>query len=156
MPKLKLTRKVLNEWSKGLPKIARNIDTCKLMLRFLNLIDEATDLRIEEWNFLLAISTTCSLCSSCKRSIDNKGYCWAPYVPPEKARATDTSSFGVDGPWSDRNRRFRLFFCWGTPSNRSKPPYIYIKGTADCGHQQSNQINLSSITLRFALWVAVT
>jgi thymidylate synthase len=49
--KLKATRKHLKDWQKSIPKLATTIDNIKLVIQFLDLIEESRDLQIHEWNF---------------------------------------------------------------------------------------------------------
>jgi hypothetical protein len=49
--KLKLSRKHLKEWQKNLPKLAKTIDNTKLVIQFIDLIEEHRDLEVQEWNF---------------------------------------------------------------------------------------------------------
>jgi hypothetical protein len=49
--KMKLSRKHLKEWQKNLPKLAKTIDNTKLVIQFIDLIEEHRDLEVQEWNF---------------------------------------------------------------------------------------------------------
>jgi hypothetical protein len=44
--KLKATRKCLKEWQKGLPNLAKTIENSKLIIQFIDLIEEHRDLEI--------------------------------------------------------------------------------------------------------------
>jgi hypothetical protein len=49
--KLKSSRKCLIECEKNLPKLAKTIENTKLVIQFIDLIEEHRDLEIQEWNF---------------------------------------------------------------------------------------------------------
>jgi hypothetical protein len=49
--KFKSTRKILKEWQRSLPKIDKTVSQIKLIIEFIDLIEEHRDLLIEEWNF---------------------------------------------------------------------------------------------------------
>jgi hypothetical protein len=49
--KFKNTRKVLKEWQRFLPKIDKTVGHIKLLIEFIDIIEEHRDLSIEEWNF---------------------------------------------------------------------------------------------------------
>jgi hypothetical protein len=49
--KFKITRKVLKEWQRSLPKIDKTVGHIKLLIEFIDIIEEHRDLSIEEWNF---------------------------------------------------------------------------------------------------------
>jgi hypothetical protein len=49
--KLKITRKHLKEWQMGLPKLDQTIDNTKLIILFIDVIEEHRDLEVQEWNF---------------------------------------------------------------------------------------------------------
>jgi hypothetical protein len=76
--------------------------------------------------------------------------------------AADGPPLGADGPRLDQKKQFSPFSVCVYPFKLANsvgerlgtgpdlPLYIQ-RGTTDCGHQQSNKINLSTITLPFAL-----
>jgi hypothetical protein len=49
--KFKITRKVLKDWQRSLPKIDKTVRDIKLLIEFIDNIEEHRDLSIEEWNF---------------------------------------------------------------------------------------------------------
>jgi hypothetical protein len=49
--KFKITRKVLKEWQRSLLKIDKTVGHIKLLIEFIDIIEEHRDLSIEEWNF---------------------------------------------------------------------------------------------------------
>jgi hypothetical protein len=49
--KFKNTGKVLKEWQRSLPKIDKTVGHIKLLIEFIDIIEEHRDLSIEEWNF---------------------------------------------------------------------------------------------------------
>ena len=49
--KYKNLRKVLKEWKKTLSNLTQNINNVKLVLSFLNFIEDFRDLILVEWNF---------------------------------------------------------------------------------------------------------
>jgi hypothetical protein len=49
--KLKTTRKYLKDWQKELPRLKKTADNTKLLIQFLDIIEEHRDLEIQEWNF---------------------------------------------------------------------------------------------------------
>jgi hypothetical protein len=49
--KFKITRKALKEWQRSLPKIDKIVRHIKLLIEFIDIIEEHRDLSIEEWNF---------------------------------------------------------------------------------------------------------
>jgi hypothetical protein len=49
--KFKITRKVLKEWQRSLSKIDKTVGHIKLLIEFIDIIEEHRDLSIEEWNF---------------------------------------------------------------------------------------------------------
>jgi hypothetical protein len=49
--KLKATRKTLKDWQKDLPKLSTTIENTKLVIQFIDLMEEHRDLEIQEWNF---------------------------------------------------------------------------------------------------------
>jgi hypothetical protein len=49
--KFKNTRKVLKDWQRSLPKIDKTVGHIKLLIEFIDIIEEHRDLSIEEWNF---------------------------------------------------------------------------------------------------------
>lgn len=49
--KFKATRKHLKDWQKGLPKLAKTFENTKLVILFIDIIEETRDLEIQEWNF---------------------------------------------------------------------------------------------------------
>jgi hypothetical protein len=49
--KFKYTRKVLKEWQRSLPNIDKTVRQIKLLIEFIDIIEEHHDLSIEEWNF---------------------------------------------------------------------------------------------------------
>jgi hypothetical protein len=49
--KLKASRKHLKDWQKSIPKLGTTIDNTKLVIQFLDLIEERRDLEIHEWSF---------------------------------------------------------------------------------------------------------
>jgi hypothetical protein len=49
--KFKFTRKILKEWQRSLPKIDKTVRQIKLIIEFIDIIEEHRDLLIEEWNF---------------------------------------------------------------------------------------------------------
>jgi hypothetical protein len=55
--KFKNTRKVLKEWQRSLPKIDKTLGQTKLLIEFIDIIEEHRDLSIEEWNFRELLQT---------------------------------------------------------------------------------------------------
>jgi hypothetical protein len=55
--KFKYTRKVLKEWQRSLPKIDKTVRQIKLLIKFIDIIEEHRDLSIEEWNFRELLQT---------------------------------------------------------------------------------------------------
>jgi hypothetical protein len=49
--KLKSTRKCLKDWQRNLPNLAKTIENTKLVIQFIDRIEEHNDLEIQEWNF---------------------------------------------------------------------------------------------------------
>jgi hypothetical protein len=49
--KFKIARKVLKDWQRSLPKIDKTVRDIKLLIEFIDNIEEHRDLSIEEWNF---------------------------------------------------------------------------------------------------------
>lgn len=49
--KFKNLRRVLRMWQKQLPSIAKTIQNCKEVISFMDILEEARDLTLEEWNF---------------------------------------------------------------------------------------------------------
>jgi predicted XRE-type DNA-binding protein len=49
--KFKITQKVLKEWQRSLSKIDKTVGHIKLLIEFIDIIEEHRDLSIEEWNF---------------------------------------------------------------------------------------------------------
>jgi hypothetical protein len=49
--KFKITRKVLKEWHRSLPKIDKTVGHIKLLIEFIDIIEEHRDVSIEELNF---------------------------------------------------------------------------------------------------------
>lgn len=49
--KFKATRKALKDWQRSLPRIDKTIRDIKLLIEFLDNIEEHRDLSLEEWNF---------------------------------------------------------------------------------------------------------
>jgi hypothetical protein len=49
--KFKITRKVLKDWQRSLPKIDKTVRHIKLLSEFIDIIEEHRDILIEEWNF---------------------------------------------------------------------------------------------------------
>jgi hypothetical protein len=49
--KLKLSKKYLKEWQRNLPKLLETIDNTKLLIQFIDIIEEHRDLEVQEWNF---------------------------------------------------------------------------------------------------------
>jgi hypothetical protein len=49
--KFKIVRKVLKDWQRSLPKIDKTVREIKLLIEFIDNIEEHRDLSIEEWNF---------------------------------------------------------------------------------------------------------
>jgi hypothetical protein len=49
--KFKITQKVLKEWQRSLLKIDKTVGHIKLLIEFIDIIEEHRDLSIEEWNF---------------------------------------------------------------------------------------------------------
>jgi hypothetical protein len=49
--KFKITKKALKEWQRSLPKIEKTVRDIKLLIEFIDIIEEHRDLSIEEWNF---------------------------------------------------------------------------------------------------------
>jgi hypothetical protein len=50
MAKFKRARKALSKWQKQLPKLANTIDNIKLIIQFIDLIEETRDLTVQELN----------------------------------------------------------------------------------------------------------
>jgi hypothetical protein len=70
--KFKNLRKVLKAWNQTISSLKDNIKNVKLMICFLNLIEEFRDLSLLEWNFRkLLEAKLVSLCNS-KKLIGNK------------------------------------------------------------------------------------
>jgi hypothetical protein len=55
--KFKYTRKVLKEWQRSLPNIDKTVRQIKLLIEFIDIIEEHHDLSIEEWNFRELLQT---------------------------------------------------------------------------------------------------
>ena len=51
MSKFKALRKALRVWSSSLSSLAETISNTKQVILFLNTLEEARDLTLEEWNF---------------------------------------------------------------------------------------------------------
>jgi hypothetical protein len=51
MAKFKKSRKATKEWHKGITNIITCIDNNKLIIQFLDFVEETGDLTIQEWNF---------------------------------------------------------------------------------------------------------
>jgi hypothetical protein len=51
MAKFKIIRKSLKDWQRSLPKIDKIVGDIKLLIEFIDIIEEHRDLSIEEWNF---------------------------------------------------------------------------------------------------------
>jgi exonuclease III len=49
--KFKIARKALKDWQRSLPKIDKTVSDIKLLIEFIDNIEEHRDLSIEEWNF---------------------------------------------------------------------------------------------------------
>jgi hypothetical protein len=49
--KFKYTRKILKDWQRSLPNIDKTVRQIKLLIEFIDIIEEHRDLSIEEWNF---------------------------------------------------------------------------------------------------------
>jgi hypothetical protein len=49
--KFKCVRKVLKDWQRSLPKIDKMVQNIKLLIEFVDNMEEHQDLSIEEWNF---------------------------------------------------------------------------------------------------------
>jgi hypothetical protein len=49
--KFKIARKVLKDWQRSLPKIDKTVGDIKLLIEFIDNIEEHRDLSIKEWNF---------------------------------------------------------------------------------------------------------
>jgi hypothetical protein len=49
--KFKYTRKILKDWQRSLPNIDKTVRQIKLLIEFIDFIEEHRDLSIEEWNF---------------------------------------------------------------------------------------------------------
>jgi hypothetical protein len=49
--KFKYTRKILKDWQRSLPNIDKTVGQIKLLIEFIDFIEEHRDLSIEEWNF---------------------------------------------------------------------------------------------------------
>jgi hypothetical protein len=49
--KFKIIRKVLKDWQRSLPKIDKIVRHIKLLIEFIDIIEEHRDLSLEEWNF---------------------------------------------------------------------------------------------------------
>lgn len=50
MAKFKRARKALSQWYKQLPKLANTIGNIKIIIQFMDLIEETRDLTVQEWN----------------------------------------------------------------------------------------------------------
>jgi hypothetical protein len=55
--KFKYTRKILKEWLRSLPNIDKIVRQIKLLIEFIDIIEEHYDLLIEEWNFWELLQT---------------------------------------------------------------------------------------------------
>lgn len=57
--KFKSLRRVLREWKKLLPSLAKTIHSCKeaLLFFFFEVLEEARDISLQEWNFIEIIRT---------------------------------------------------------------------------------------------------
>jgi hypothetical protein len=55
--KFKYTKKVLKEWQWSLPNIDKTVRQIKLLIEFIDIIEEHRDLSIEEWNFRELLQT---------------------------------------------------------------------------------------------------
>jgi hypothetical protein len=49
--KLKEARKYLKDWQRNIPRLSATIDNIKLVIQFLDMIEECRDMGIQEWNF---------------------------------------------------------------------------------------------------------
>jgi hypothetical protein len=55
--KFKHTRKTLKEWQRSLPNIDKTVRQIKVLIEFIDIIEEHRDLSIEEWNFRELLQT---------------------------------------------------------------------------------------------------
>jgi hypothetical protein len=51
MAKFERARKVLKQWHRNLPIISSSIENIKLIIQFLDIVEEMRDLTLQEWNF---------------------------------------------------------------------------------------------------------
>lgn len=73
--KFKNSRKVLKDWQRSLPKIDKTVQHTKLLIEFIDIIEEHRDLSIEEWNFRDLMQTkVAELLHIQKKIIGNKGH----------------------------------------------------------------------------------
>jgi hypothetical protein len=71
--KFKITRKVLKDWQRSLPKIDKTVRDIKLLIEFIDIIEEHRDLSIEEWNFRDLTQTKVVELLHIQKYIRNKG-----------------------------------------------------------------------------------
>jgi hypothetical protein len=55
--KFKYTRKILKDWQRSLPNIDKTVRQIKLLIEFIDIIEEHRVLSIEEWNFRELLQT---------------------------------------------------------------------------------------------------
>jgi thymidylate synthase len=55
--KLKEARKYLKDWQRNIPRLSATIDNIKLVIQFLDMIEECRDMGIQEWNFRDTLQT---------------------------------------------------------------------------------------------------
>jgi hypothetical protein len=60
MAKFKRARKAIKLWRKHIPRFQDHIDNTKLIIQFMNFIEECRDLTVEEWNFKLVLTANCN------------------------------------------------------------------------------------------------
>jgi hypothetical protein len=66
--KLKATRKTLKDWQKDLPKLSATIENTKLVIQFIDLLEEHRDMEIQEWNFRDLLQTHLINLLNCQRT----------------------------------------------------------------------------------------
>jgi hypothetical protein len=72
--KFKNSRKVLKDWQRSLPKIDKTVRHTKLLIEFIDIIEEHRDLSIEEWNFRDLMQTkVAELLHIQKKLLETKG-----------------------------------------------------------------------------------
>jgi len=71
--KFKNLRRVLKAWKKLLPSLAKSIQNYKEAILFMDILEEARDLYLKEWNFRELLKTNCRPIYLNKGLTGNKG-----------------------------------------------------------------------------------